>query len=127
MATGGPERRLATAASRTAVLTVHVAAGLAWQADKDTAILLRAAEGLCRAAVAKLAASGLQPGSAPPTGKADEKHEEHKKEHDAEKSKIEAERQKQEDDIKRLEEEKRRREEEARLQEEARKRNETIA
>ena len=78
MATGH-ERRLATEAARASVLTVHAAVGLAWQTDKDAARLLRAAEGLCRAAVAKLAASPVPPpGTVPPPGKAAEKNEEMK-------------------------------------------------
>ena len=47
---------LAVEAARAAVLASHAAAGLAWQRDKSAARVLRAAEALCRSAVAVLSA-----------------------------------------------------------------------
>ena len=60
-------RRPAIAAARGTVLATHAAAGLATSVDREAARMLRASEGLARAAVARLEQAGRRPVS-PPTG-----------------------------------------------------------
>ena len=58
-------RRSAIAASRGSVLAIHAAAGMAVSVDREAARLLRASEGLARAAVACLELAGRRPVSSP--------------------------------------------------------------
>ena len=60
-------RRPAIAAARGLVLATHAAAGLAASVDREAARMLRASEGLARAAVARLEQAGRRPVS-PPSG-----------------------------------------------------------
>ena len=62
-------RMPAIAAARGAVLTLHSAAGLATTVDREAARMLRASEGLARAAVARLELAERRP-VAPPAGAA---------------------------------------------------------
>ena len=58
--------KAAVAASRGAVLALHSSAGLAGGSSREACRLLRAAEGLCRAAVATLEAAARPRSPAPP-------------------------------------------------------------
>ena len=58
-------RKPATAAARGSVLAVHAAAGLADSVDRDAARLLRASEGMARAAVALLETSAKRTARSP--------------------------------------------------------------
>ena len=62
-----PVKSNAVEAARAAVLALHAAAGLSMSASREGTRLLRAAEGLCRAAVAVLTAPGPEPPPLTPT------------------------------------------------------------
>ena len=68
-------RKPATAAARGVVLAVHATAGLADSVDREAARLLRASEGLARAALALLEASARQTADPPSTNAARQRSE----------------------------------------------------
>ena len=68
-------RKPATAAARGVVLAVHATAGLADSVDREAARLLRASEGLARAALALLEASARQKADPPSTNAARQRSE----------------------------------------------------
>ena len=69
---GNMERRNMVEAVRAATLTVHAAAGLVRHGDQQAVRLLRASEGLCRAALAVLLQPAAAPSPRPPTATKDD-------------------------------------------------------
>ena len=63
--TAGSVRKPAIAAVRGSILTLHSAAGLATPVNREATRMLRASEGLARAALALLEATGRQPAASP--------------------------------------------------------------
>ena len=83
-------RRTAIAAARGSVLTVHSAAGMAVSVDREASRMLRASEGLARAAVARLEQAGRRPVSPPAGGGGGAKKEKKEKKENSKKQALSA-------------------------------------